>query len=143
MSYSTVATWKLTKWTGSELIRRVPKILTNYGKVLDQQFKEEIKAVQYAWPRKTKRKNGSEISSPRDIVDLGGFLRSQERVQPPSVTELVFRWNAPYASLIYNGYTLNSGFVAPPRNWIKPALEKQPLDNFFREQWAALAASKL
>ena len=142
MAFSTVATWKLTKWTGSELIRRVPKILTDYGKVLDQQFKEEIKTVQYDWPRTTKRKNGSEVSSPRDIVDLGGFLRSQQR-ERPSVTELRFSWNTPYANLIFNGYTLNSGFVAPPRNWIKPALEKRPLDAFFREQWARLATNNL
>lgn len=142
MAFSTVATWKLTKWTGSELIRRVPKILTDYGKVLDQQFKEEIKTVQFSWPRKTRRKNGSEVGSPRDIVDLGGFLRSQER-ERPSVTELRFRWNAPYAGLIYNGYTTNRGNVVPGRNWIKPALEKQPLDDYFRQRWAALAINKL
>lgn len=142
MAYSTVATWKLTKWTGSELIRRVPKILTDYGKVLDQQFKEEIKEVRYNWPRTTKRKNGSEVASPRDIVDLGGFLRSQQR-ERPSITELRFSWNTPYANLIFNGYTTRRGLVAPPRNWIKPALEKHPLDSFFREQWARLASNNL
>lgn len=142
MAFSTVATWKLTKWTGSELIRRVPKILTDYGKVLDQQFKEEIRTVQYDWPRKTKRKNGSEVTSPRDIVDLGGFLRSQSRDRP-STTELRFAWSAPYANLIFNGYTTRRGLVAPPRNWILPALEKRPLDDFFREEWAKLAAKGL
>ena len=142
MAFSTVATWKLTKWTGPELIRRVPKIVTLYGKVMDQQFKEEIKEVKYTWPRKTKRKNGSEVSSPRDIVDSGVFLRSQNR-ETLSPTELRFSWTTPYANLIFNGYTTNRGLVAPPRNWIKPALEKQPLDAFFREQWARLAANKL
>ena len=164
MAFSTVATWKLTKWTGSELIRRVPKILTDYGKVLDQQFKEEIKEEQFSWPNPTLRsgkllrttnlkkrakiradqggKSYREVKSPRDIVDTGDFLRSQQR-ERPSVTELRFSWNTPYANLIFNGYTLNSGFVAPPRNWIKPALEKRPLDAFFREQWARLTTNNL
>lgn len=142
MAFSTVATWKLRKWTGPELIRRVPKIVTLYGKVMDQQLKEEIKAVQYTWPRKTKRKNGSEVGSPRDIVDEGGFLRSQNR-ENPSPSELRFSWNTPYANLIFNGYTTRRGLVAPPRNWILPALEKRPLDDFFREQWARLASNDL
>lgn len=142
MAFSTSATFRLTKWTGPELIRRVPKILTDYGAVMDQQLKEEIKTVQFTWPRQTRRKNKTTVGSPRDIVDLGGFLRSQER-QRPSLTELRFVWNAPYAPLIFNGYTTNKGTVAPPRNWIKPALDKVPLDDFFREQWARLAANNL
>lgn len=164
MAFSTVATWKLTKWTGPELIRRVPKIVTLYGKVMDQQFKEEIKDEQFNWPNETKRygkllrttnlkkrakikaeqggKPYKTVFSPRDIVDSGDFLRSQNR-ETLSPTELRFSWTTPYANLIFNGYTLNSGYVAPPRNWIKPALEKQPLDAFFREQWARLATNNL
>lgn len=142
MTASVVASWKLTKWTGSDLRRRVPAILTRYGKVLDQQLKEEIKTVQYPWPRETKRKNKSTVNSPRDIVDLGDFLRSQSRDRP-SVTELRFSWSAPYSALIFNGYSTKRGNVVPPRNWIKPALEKRPLDAFFREQWASLQAKQL
>lgn len=142
MAFTTAATWSLKKWRGPELIRRVPDILTKYGEALFADFKEEIKAVQYTWPRQTKRKNGTTVSSPRDIVDLGGFLRSQQR-ERPSITELRFKWTAPYAPLIFNGYTSKRGTVSPPRNWIKPALEKRPLDEFFREEWNRLASNKL
>lgn len=143
MAFNTVATWKLTKWTGSDLIRRLPPaILTEYGKVLDQQLKEEIKAVEYSWPRETRRKNKSVVTSPRDIVDLGGFLRSQDR-QRINPTSLKFVWSTPYAALILNGYTTNRGAVVPPRNWIKPALDKLPFDDFVRQQWAILSTKKL
>lgn len=136
------ARYRLTGWNTTQLRLRIPAILTAYGKVIDQQFKEEIKTVQFGWPGPTKRKNGQVVGSPRDIVDLGGFLRSQRRDRP-SATELRFTWNVPYASLILTGYKTKSGSVWPPRNWIKPALEAQPLDRFFADQWKALAQRKL
>lgn len=139
MTVSTIATWKLTKWQGDDLRRRGVDILTKYGEALFPQFREEIKAVQYSWPRETRRKNKQRVTTPRDIVDLGGFLRSQER-QRLSPTELRFVWSTPYANLIFNGYTSKLGKVAPPRNWIKPALDKIPLDDFFRDEWAKLAS---
>jgi hypothetical protein len=136
------ASYRLQGWNSTQLRLRVPAILTAYGKAIDAQFKEEIKTVQFSWPRRTYRKNGTIEGSPRDIVDLGGFLRSQRRDRVDATT-LRFSWNVPYASLIFNGYTTNKGNVCPPRNWIKPALEAQPLDRFFADQWKALARRSL
>jgi hypothetical protein len=136
------ARYRLTGWNTTQLKLRIPAILTAYGKVLDQQFKEEIKLVQFQWPRPTYRKNGTIEGSPRDIVDLGGFLRSQRR-ERLSATELRYTWNVPYARLILTGYTTSRGNVCPPRNWIEPALKAQPLDRFFADQWKALAKRKL
>jgi hypothetical protein len=116
--------------------------------VLDQQLKTEIKTVQFSWPRSTRRRNKTTVSSPRDIVDLGGFLRSQRRDRP-SATELRFTWDAksdkgfPYAPLILTGYTTSRGTVVPGRNWIKPALAAQPLDRFFAAEWRKLANNGL
>jgi len=137
------ASLKLTGWNANQLKLRVPQILTSYGKVLGDQLKEEIKTTQFTWPRATKRRNGQTVTSPRDIVDLGGLLRSQRRDRP-SATELRFTWGAKsksgftYAPLVLTGYTTNRGTVVPGRNWIKPALEKQPLEQFFAEQWRRL-----
>jgi hypothetical protein len=132
------ANFKLTGWNANQLKLRVPQILTTYGKVLGDQLKEEIKTPQFRWPRATKRRNGQTVTSPRDIVDLGGLLRSQRRDRP-SATQLRFTWNTPYAGLILNGYVTGiKGTVVDGRNWIKPALEKQPLDRFFAEQWRRL-----
>ena len=138
MAVQVKASYKLTGWNATQLKLRIPAIMTAYGKVLDQQLKEEIKSVQFTWPRETTRKNRSVVSSPRDIVDLGGFLRSQRRDRPDATT-LRFTWNTPYAPLILTGYTTKKGTVVPGRDWIKPALEAQPLDRFFAAEWRKLA----
>ena len=134
--------YRLTGWNSTQLRLRIPAILTAYGKAVGDEFQEQIKLVQYPWPRRTYRKNGTIEDSPRDIVDLGTFLRSQKRDRIDATT-LRFSWNVPYASLIFNGYTTNRGNVCPPRNWIEPALKAQPLDQFFADQWRALARRSL
>jgi len=134
--------YRLQGWNATQLKLRIPAILTAYGKAVGDEFQEQIKLVQYPWPRRTYRKNGTIEESPRDIVDLGGFLRSQRR-ERVNATTLRFSWNTPYASLIFSGYTTNRGNVCPPRNWIKPALDAQPLDRFFADQWKALARRSL
>lgn len=148
MAVQVKASFKLTGWNSTQLKLRIPVILTAYGKVLDQQLKEEIKTSQFDWPRETKRRNRSVVSSPRDIVDLGGFLRSQRRDRP-SATELRFTWDTKseggfaYVPLILTGYTTRRGTVVPGRNWIKPALEAKPLDAFFAAEWRKLARGGL
>lgn len=142
------ASFKLTGWNAPQLKLRVPQILTKYGSVLDKQLKEEIQTVQFPWPRETRRRNKQIVGSPRDIVDLGGFLRSQKRDRP-SATQLRFTWDAKsdkgfsYVPLILTGYTTTRGTVVPGRNWIKPALEKEPLERFFADEWKRLATLKL
>jgi hypothetical protein len=165
MAVQVRATYKLTGWNSTQLKLRIPAILTAYDKVIYPQFKEEIKRVRYEWPRETVRygrlrraktvkrsleifaeqgyKAGVTVGSPRDIVDSGDFLRSQERVQGTLPTELRYRWNAPYAQLILTGYTTNRGTVIPERNWIQPALEAVPLDQFFAREWRRLASNRL
>lgn len=142
------ASYKLTGWNANQLRLRVPAILTAYGKVLDQELKEQIQLPQFPWPNTTRRRSGRVVGSPRDIVDLGGFLRSQRRDRPDATT-LRFTWDAksdegfPYAPLILRGYTTRKGTVVPGRDWIGPALEKQPLDRFFATEWKRLAGRGL
>ena len=141
---------KLTGWNASQLLLRVPIIMAKYGDVMDRQLKEEIKTVQYYWPNKTERRNGITVSSPRDIVDLGNFFRSQRR-DFDNATTIRFTWNVknkqgePYAAKILEGYSYitKSGraIEKPGRNWIKPALEKHPLDHFFIREWRRLSRS--
>lgn len=143
MAVQVRATFNLTGWNANQLKLRVPQILGKYQTVLDQQLKTEIQSPQFSWPRQTKRKNNSTVSTPRDIVDLGGFLRSQRRSFDGRTT-ITFTWDAKsksgfaYAPLILTGYTTSKGTLVPGRNWIKPALENAPLDAFFAEQWRKL-----
>jgi hypothetical protein len=129
---------RLTAFRSEELIRRVPKILTDYGKALDQQLKEEIKTEQFSWPGKTRRRNGSTVTSPRDIVDTGAFLRSQRR-RRINLTTIRFDWGGSggvtYAGYIYQGIP---GRNYPARDWIKPALDALPIGEFFAREWRRL-----
>ena len=129
---------RLTSFRSEELIRRVPKILTDYGKALDQQLKEEIKTEQFSWPGETRRRNGSTVTSPRDIVDTGAFLRSQRR-RRINLTTIRFDWGGSggvtYAGYIYQGIP---GRNYPARDWIKPALDALPIGEFFAREWRRL-----
>lgn len=138
------ASFKLTGWNTNQLKLRVANILTEYGEVMDKRLKEQIQASQYTWPGETKRKNGQIVGSPRNIVDTGRFLASQRR-ERPSATTLLFTWNTPYAATILTGYTTKNGTLIPgtDRNWIKPALEAEPLDKFFARLWRQYAGKGL
>ena len=45
----------------------------------EDDFRREIEAEKWGWPRETKRRSGPTVGSPRDIVDLGGLRNSQKR----------------------------------------------------------------
>ncbi|AFY29595.1 hypothetical protein Cyagr_2489 [Cyanobium gracile PCC 6307] len=134
---------RITSFNSDDLIRRLPKILTDYGKVLDARLKEEIRSVQYPWPGVTVRRNGETVGSPRDIVDTGAFLRSQRR-RRINITTIRFEWGGSggvtYAGYIFQGIP---GKSYPPRDWITPALKAEPIAPFFAREWARLAAAGL
>ena len=133
----------VTNLQTEDLIRRVPKILTDYGSALDKQLKEEIKTERYSWPGETRRRNGSTAGSPRDIVDTGAFLRSQRR-QRINLTTIRFDWGGSggvtYAGYIYQGIP---GKNYPARDWIKPALDALPIGPYFAREWARLSRGGL
>lgn len=146
MTVTVSATFNLSGFEASRLKARVPAILRAYDKKLYPAFKTEISASQFSWPNVTKRRNGKVVRSPRDIVDTGAFRASQRRrTEGSRGTELVYSWgnsSVPYASIILKGYSTKNG-TYPPRDWITPALAKNPLEKFFREEWARLAARGL
>lgn len=139
---------ELKGWNATQLKLRIPTIIRAYGDVMDAQLKQEIQAVQFDWPRQTRRRNGSTVGSLRDIVDTGNFLRSQRRDYPDATT-LRFTWDAKsdrgfmYAHIILAGYTTSTGKAMPPRDWIKPALDKHPLNAFFVAEWRRLGQNRL
>lgn len=128
---------------GDDLIRRVPAIVTAYGKALDAELRAQIKSVRYGWPGPTLRQNGEIAGDPRDIVDTGAFLRSQRR-RRLNATTIRFEWGGSggvtYAGFIFQGIPSRD---YPPRDWIKPALEAEPIGPFFAREWKRLAAAGL
>lgn len=135
------ATYTLKGWNAKQLRARVPLILNSYRKVLDEQFKQDIETPQYTWTgRETKRRNGTIVGSPRNIVDTGAFLRSQRASTNSSVngTTITFSWGNDGVN--YAGYILRGTTAAyPPRDWIRKALDNQPLEPFFKQEWRRLA----
>lgn len=140
MSIRINATLTITQWQGQRFLQRLPRILNAYGQALDTQLREEISVAQFAWPRTTRRRSGQVVSSPRDIVDTGAFLRSQTLSREGPLTAR-FVWNPTspggfqYARTIFSGYVTNNGTVVPGRDWIRPALIHQPAVPFFVQQW--------
>ena len=145
MAFRVSSSVKIPKWNAELLKARIPAILRQYDKVLFPAFQEQIKLVRYNWPNRTYRKNGTIEDSPRDIYDLGNFYRSQLRVPVgPNALSLTYQWGgpkAPYAPLIFNGYITSTGAQMPARNWIKPALEENPLREFVILNWRRYQAS--
>lgn len=134
-------------WEPDKYPARVKQLLNNYSPQIGAQFQEEIRAVQFSWPTnpatgkayQTKRKNGQTVGSPRDIVDTGNFASSQT---PGKVVgnknsgySLTFQWKAAYALAIFLGYYNNRFEKQKARDWVSPALEKQPMLSFFVQNW--------
>lgn len=84
----------------------------------------------WAWPRVTLRKNGSSVSSPRDIVDTGRLLRSNSVKESFTVkgAKVTVINRAPYAGIVqYGGYVRAAGggrTYMPPRPFLDAIFNK-------------------
>ena len=99
---------------------------------LDRQFTEEIQTVEWGWPGETKRKNGKTVSSPRDIVDTGDLMRSQQNRKIDNFTWR-WTWDVEYSSVVHNGAVLKRGGNYPARPWTKTALRVVKPDDFLSD----------
>jgi len=135
------------QWNADQLIARIPRILTEYGKVVTPILQESIKSKAYDYPVPTVRKvglfSGKQVPSGlRDIVDTGQLLNSQTA---PMVSdkELLISWTAPYSKqVLEGGYlvgTVRNAYMAPARNWITPVLKFKRPERFFAEEWRKLS----
>ena len=125
---------RVENWNPGIIRQKLAGILLDYRPVLAEQLKTEIRTSQFSWPGITQRRNGSSVGSPRNIVDTGAFLASQRDFQVEQL-KLAYAWGGPggvtYAGIILRGKNMKY----PPRDWISPALQKQPLVPFIRARW--------
>jgi hypothetical protein len=124
------------EWEPDQYPQRIEKILASYSGIIGNQFQKEIRSKQFTWPNPTRRTSGAVVTSPRDIVDTGAFAGSQLPGQSPRYNQLVFQWTAAYALAIFLGYYKNTFQKEKERDWVTPALEKQPLLKYFALWWA-------
>jgi hypothetical protein len=90
----------------------------------DADFDEQMTLVQWRWKGRdgvTKRKNGEEVTEPRDIVDMGALLESKQRTQV-SRNVVDFEWTAEHAEAVHDGYEAKDGRSGPARPWTEPTL---------------------
>ena len=90
----------------------------------DADFDEQMTLAQWRWKGPdgvTKRKNGEEVTEPRDIVDMGTLLQSKRRTQV-SRNVVDFEWTAEHAEAVHDGARTKNGGFNPARPWTEPTL---------------------
>ena len=84
----------------------------------------------WTWPNKTLRKNGQEVTSPRDIVDLGN-LRASQRRETISLLLLSGLGKQIIQQVVHEWPKLKDGQQYKHRPWTKEAeKEVKPLKDF-------------
>ena len=93
----------------------------------EDDFRREIEAEKWDWPRETKRRSGPTVGSPRDIVDLGG-LRNSQRREGMSEDRTAFVWTGgegkAYALEVHDGYSSKAGNRVPARPFTEETIAK-------------------
>jgi hypothetical protein len=140
MAFAVRATSTLRGWNANPIRQRAAQVLQLYRPVLREELKNQIRAVQYQWPRATRRRNRTTVTTPRDIVDTGAFLASQADYQPDPLI-LRYSWGGNGGPVTYAGIILRGKPNYPPRNWIRPALQERPLRQFFIANWGRTGRS--
>ena len=113
-----------------EFDKAVKTALVQTAGKLGAEFTKQISDVKWDWPNKTLRKNGKEVTAPRDIVDLGN-LRSSQRRKTISATAFEWTWHVDYSAVVHEGAALKNGKALPARPWTKDAeKEVKPLKDF-------------
>jgi hypothetical protein len=123
-----------------DITPRLVRLQGAFGRVFEQamdwaeeDFRSEIEAVKWGWPGTTKRANGSEAGTRRDIVDLGGLRDSQKR-EDFGQERTVFVWTgkgrdgeeSAYALHVHDGYTSKGGQRMPARPFTDHAISELP-----------------
>ncbi len=91
---------------------------------------KQIASVKMYWASKTRRKNGKEVTEPRDMSCLGN-LRSSQRRENVSSTAVEWTWHVDYSAVVHEGPKLKNGGTLPARPWTKDAeKEVKPLKDF-------------
>lgn len=122
-----------------DILRKFPgackKALDATADRLENEFTTQITKVQWPWESRggrpeTVRKNGTVVTEPRNIVDLGDLRRSQTRTKTTKTT-VEWEWQVDYSAIVHDGAALKGSGKYPPRKWTKSAeKEVKPLEYF-------------
>lgn len=114
--------------------KAISKAWDNTVDRMSQAMDDAIASETYQYPRTTKRRNKSIVTSPRDIIDLGNLYDSKEVARSSDGNAVEFSWNVSYAAALHEGYTTKSGASVPPRMWTEKAIEETNPQEVFEVQ---------
>jgi len=86
------------------------------------------------WPRPTVRSNGSIVTQPRNLIDVGN-LRQASAYSFLTPYTMEARWwsktvrsSGSYATAVHEGARLRNGTILPPRPWTSAVNGTAPVD---------------
>lgn len=91
--------------------RGMKNTMRQFGQECRKQMSEDV----WAWPNITKRRNGSIVGTPRDVIDTGELLDSQTNPVVQGENGYI-EWTANHASAVFLGVTRRNGSSSPARN---------------------------
>ena len=97
-----------------------------------EQCQIELESDKWDWPRTTHRQNGEVVTSPRNAVDTGDLINSQEIEYLDDSTALV-HYRSEHALDVHEGKVEN-GLLKPGRAWTESALEEIDLESIMVEE---------
>jgi hypothetical protein len=112
----------------AKLNRAIQKAHRATVQAYSQQCKAEIQADKWEWDGLTQRSTGEIVGSPRDIVDTGALLDSQEIIYR-GANYAVIEWSVDYAGEVHEGTP-----DKPGRPWTKTALQEIDLQQVFADE---------
>jgi hypothetical protein len=128
-------------------------VTTKLEIALDQAMDSSI----WNWTGMTLRNNGSQVFTPRNIVDMGDLKASRDvrYAHYPNMTAWTIKYNSPYANIThYGGYIQPYGnksasaVYLPPRPWVESVLKggngitkvdlRTPYGKAIEDAWASM-----
>ena len=91
------------------------------------QYQAAMGRKAWNWPRPTVRADGSTVTAPRNVIDVGN-LRQTGSYSFIGPRTLEARWSANYATAVHEGARLRNGTILPPRPWTAAVNGTQPTD---------------
>lgn len=125
------------KWDFKKIEGRVGAVLTDIGKELSPELRQQFEQEIYAWKGPdifTQRKNGERVSEPRNIVDTGA-LRDSQQWKVRRNRKLLFGWGG--GAVNYAGAVFFGDLIGPGRDWVTPVLQRYDIWGRFVALWKA------
>jgi hypothetical protein len=108
-----------------QLDSKINRAFADTADAYADQCQQELRSDKWNWPGETIRSSGVTVGSPRDIVDTGDLINSQQptRIQQQGDrTVATIEYSSDHAAVVHEGWADQT--IYPGRPWSKTALEE-------------------